>query len=659
MELKYKTRSNDDPFGKPRVYFCCHPEDFEKYFKEICDNIFKTHDCAFYYTQDMESPILIEDKETILERNNLFVVPVTFKLLTTPNRAMDDDIPFARERNIPILPIIMESGIEEFYSAPDKFGELQYLNPQSCDSTEISYLEKLKKYLDSVLISDKTAERIRAEFDAYIFLSYRKKDRRYANELMRIIHSNPELRDVAVWFDEFLTPGESFKENISRFLNNSKLFALLVTPNVLEEPDGKPNFVMGEEYPAALKSGLDILPAEMENTDKDALNAKFEGIPVCVDPHNYEAFKERLLKSILKFSVRSNNTPEHKFLIGLAYLEGIDVEVDRRYGIELITEAAKDGLLEAMQKLYTVYNEGQGVPTDYREAIKWATCIVEHYKKNYGEHHPDTLTLLAGLAVNYENLGEHQKALELKEKAYDMSVRVRGKEHPDTLRLQNTLAATYGAMGDFRKALELTKEVYELRCKVLGEEDKSTLNSLSDLALCYSDLGEYRKALELNRKAYELSCKILGETHPDTLITLSNTAAVYNDLREYEKSSNIARKVYLFYSKTLGAAHPKTLNALNNLAVTYVNCGKQQGLELSQGAFKLRNKILGEIHPDTLRSLESLASCYMQLGHLKEAYVLYLKLYSQKLKVYGKEHKETLKTLALISRIQARLKGNA
>ena len=112
--------------------------------------------------------------------------------------------------------------IDEFYSKPDKFGELQYLDPYAHDATAISYEEKLKKFLESVLISNEMAERIRKAFDAYIFLSYRKKDRKYANQLMRLIHSNPECRDIAIWFDEFLTPGESFKDSIDKILGRGK-----------------------------------------------------------------------------------------------------------------------------------------------------------------------------------------------------------------------------------------------------------------------------------------------------------------------------------------------------------------------------------------------------------------------------------------------------
>ena len=255
-DMLCRTNANINPQGKPRVYFTCHPEDFETYFDKVCQDIFEAHSCAIYYTEDMTASISEEDLSTDLGSNNLFVIPVTRKLLTQPNRAMDHDFQYAKKENIPVLPIMMESGIDDIYMQPDKFGALQYLNPYSTDATEIAFKEKLRKYLESVLISDETAKRVRAAFDAYIFLSYRKKDRNYANKLMRLIHQNPLCRDIAIWFDEFLTPGESFRDNIDKILHDSKLFALLVTPNLLEETDGKPNFVVAEEYPAAKASGI-------------------------------------------------------------------------------------------------------------------------------------------------------------------------------------------------------------------------------------------------------------------------------------------------------------------------------------------------------------------------------------------------------------------
>ena len=33
--LNYKTRRDESPTGKPKVYFCCHAEDHKRYFDEI------------------------------------------------------------------------------------------------------------------------------------------------------------------------------------------------------------------------------------------------------------------------------------------------------------------------------------------------------------------------------------------------------------------------------------------------------------------------------------------------------------------------------------------------------------------------------------------------------------------------------------------------
>ena len=150
----YKTKDGGNPKGKPRVYFTCHPEDFDRYLEKICKDIFKTHDCAVYYTQDMTEEIEAENLAVDLGQMNLFVVPVTLALLTKPSRAMYVDLAYAMQMHIPVLPFLMDSGIDGLYAQSEKFAQRQYLVPNSADPTEIRYEDKLKKYLESVLISD-------------------------------------------------------------------------------------------------------------------------------------------------------------------------------------------------------------------------------------------------------------------------------------------------------------------------------------------------------------------------------------------------------------------------------------------------------------------------------------------------------------------------
>ena len=173
--LKVKTKGGASPQGKPRVYFTCHPDDTERFFESVTDSLLGAAECAVYYTADMAAPVPEENRETDLGRMNLFVVPVSFRLLSGKNRAMDEDLPFAAEHRIPVLPLMMESGLEPLYSRPDRFGVLQFLQPGAADDSAIPYEEKLRRFLASVLIDSRTADRVRAAFDAYIFLSYRKR----------------------------------------------------------------------------------------------------------------------------------------------------------------------------------------------------------------------------------------------------------------------------------------------------------------------------------------------------------------------------------------------------------------------------------------------------------------------------------------------------
>ena len=311
------------PVNKPRVYFTCYTGDFISTFDIICRDLFRTLHCAVYYLSDPDMRLTDEEQENDLMSMQLFVIPVTEKLLTTPSRAMDVEIPFAFKHHIPVLTLMQDSGLEELYS--QKFGDLQFLDKSVTDPTAIPYEEKLTKYLKSIIVGDKLARKIRDSFDAYIFLSYRKKDRKYAQELMRMIHSNPACRDIAIWYDEFLSPGESFNDAIKESLNKSDLFALAVTPNLLDDP----NYIMDIEYPAAMESGKDIFPVEMLPTNSKELKEKYPGIPDAEDKNSIERFSKRLASIAEKYAIKENDSSaDHMYYIGLAYLSGIDVEKD-------------------------------------------------------------------------------------------------------------------------------------------------------------------------------------------------------------------------------------------------------------------------------------------------------------------------------------------
>ncbi|MBR5641982.1 MAG: TIR domain-containing protein [Firmicutes bacterium] len=377
-KLVYRTLGNEKPQGKPNVYFSCHPEDLESSFEVYASKILKIQDCAVWYESEPDAEYNADELEMDLSQMQLFVIPVSAKLLTAANRSMDVEYPFAVKKHIPVLPLMIEQGLEDIYRK--HFGNLQYLDPNNNDPTKQKFDEALEIYIKSILVGNELAAKIRAAFDAYIFLSYRKKDRVKAQELMRLIHKNPVCRDIAIWYDEFLTPGEDFNHAIKEMLEKSDLFTMVITPNLVNEV----NYVMTTEYPAALELKKPVLPVEMEGTDQALLKDHYEELPSCVSGTDETAVWETLIGILKELAISSNDTDqEHNFLIGLAYLDGIDVEVDSERAFCLIKGAAEAGVPEAVLQLVTMYETGKGVERDYHKSIEWREKYVDIVRAAY------------------------------------------------------------------------------------------------------------------------------------------------------------------------------------------------------------------------------------------------------------------------------------
>ena len=395
--LLFRTRGNSEPYGKPRVYLACHPADLPIYLDEIAEDIFRSQNCVIMWRDPAQSdagepqdpqgsqpqdpqgsqPQDPQDSQPqghpqgLPEaRIALVVFPVTLRLLTEPNTAMDIEFQQALARHIPVLPLMMEDGI--YTQFREKFGTLQYLKKNTQDETVISYDIKLEKFLKRTLMGDKEAEQIRGAFAAHVFLSYRKKDRSKAQDLMRLVHKREKFRDVAIWYDEYLVPGESFSASIDKILHDCDLFLLAVTPNLVNEK----NYVMEVEYPNAVRYKRKVLAAEtapMSEGETARLFVWFPGIP---DPAATPEQIYDLLEG-LPSRLPGPDGRQHDLLIGLAYLKGIDIEVDHERALGLIRSAADRGLTDAMRRLGEMYSSGEGVGRDFDQSIYWFKALVE------------------------------------------------------------------------------------------------------------------------------------------------------------------------------------------------------------------------------------------------------------------------------------------
>ncbi len=683
--INFKTKGDGSPVGKPRVLFTCHPDDFNEYFPKVCDDLHKTHDCAIYYTPDMDES-LTDDNRMDMIRSQLIVVVVTHKLLTTKNRTMDVDIPFALKNNIRILPLMVESdSVVKIYSREDKFGHLQYLEPNSEDPTQIPYEQKLKNYLDNVLVSDELAEKIRGAFSAYMFLSYRKKDRKLARSLMKMIHQNEKFWDIAIWFDEFLIPGEAFDKTIDKFLERSRFFTLLVTPNLMEAN----NYAMSIEYSKAChQKDLLRLPVEMEKTDLDQLAQAHPTLPKitdCADPTDESMFNCRLLTIWEQAKlVSAEKTPWKEYLIGMAYMEGIDMETDSARGIAMIRSAAEAGLAEAMRELMHRHDSGSGVPLDWKEAERWGKMYCDACIENCGEKSEETINALGELGEIQVNLCKYTDAQNTIQLLYDRSFEIYGASSEITVsalhglaeihRLQgnyikaaeelerlnltfsnddhslqhiavlNSLAMTYQSMDMCDEALKKSKKVFDIAIGELGSEHPFVFVLRENLGMVYADLKRFDDAIKTLSDNLELRKARLPKDHPNILTTINDLAVVYGNSGDYRKGLELSQEAYDRRVAVLGETHPDTLTSMNNLAVAYQRLDEySKALEYSEKECELSCKILGETHPDALISMHNLAMLCASLAQYKKAEDLMESAYKTRLNILGSAHQFTMK----------------
>lgn len=584
-DFKYFTRGSSSPQGKPRVYFTAHPDDYDRYFEEIRKELLDRQNCAIFYLDADTKSEEVEDYELRLGEMQLFVIPVTAKLMTQPNRAMDAEVPFAFERHIPVLPLMQESGLEELFNS--RFGDLQYLDKNNTDPTAIPYAEKLTNYLESVIVGDELARQVRDAFDAYIFLSYRKKDRKYAQELMKLIHAHPFCRDIAIWYDEFLTPGEDFNDAIKAALAKSGLFALTVTPNLVNEN----NYIVEHEYPMAKELEMDILPAEMVPTDRDRLSEMYQDIPEPVGADNLEALKERLLPLAKKLAITENDfDPKHNFFIGLAYLSGIDVEVDHARAVELITGSAEAGCIPATEKLVSMYENGEGVGRDYYQAVAWREKLVEQREKEY-EANPNEDTALE-LLIALWNLGDAYRALGQlvpAQRAYEEMRRYSEAFAEEYQGLKRYPSISYDNLGEIAKSRGKLAEAEDFFRKsfVIREvlaDDSNTVLARNDLSISYDNLGEIvrmqgrlAEAEDFYRKGLAIREALADES--DTGKDRRGLALSYNYLGDIAKAQDKLAEAEDYYRKGLAirealANETGTEKARRDLLISYYQLGE-------------------------------------------------------------------------------------
>ena len=203
FSLKCRAAGNRKSKWKNKVFVTSTPKTFTKRFDRVCEWIADDNTDIYYYDEEVYDADIYSQ---LVSQMNAMIVIVSGDFLQADCRSKSLDIKIARKYDIPIIPIYFDGSIQAFN---EQIGNIELINTKEGD-----FLYKIRKHLNQCLANQTLFERIKQEFSGKIFLSYRKNDVELAKSVLNILYQDERFWDVSVWYDDYLTPGENYDDEI-------------------------------------------------------------------------------------------------------------------------------------------------------------------------------------------------------------------------------------------------------------------------------------------------------------------------------------------------------------------------------------------------------------------------------------------------------------
>ena len=461
-----------------KIYFCCHPDDFGQFFHTISEDILERVDAAIWYDEDPKAAFEVEAHKALLSEMQLFVVVVTGRFLSRPSRVRNFDLEWAAQQHIPVMALLMDPQFEGTFK--DKFPQFSYIkinkhdpdavssgqpagayaggreggmnqagmnqagmdqsgmNQSGMNQSGISMVpsenadERINAFLNDVLVPEDLQARIRADFDAVMYLCFRKTDRKSVAEIKKMIHAHECARDLAIIHEELLTSSDEMNEKEARAMTDAcDVFGLVVSTNLIANGYQQ----IRDIFKYAKNLEKPVVSLEINKVNHADFYQIFTGAPACHDIRDARDMADRMQKTMDRLPSKAGKSDlaagqealpgqaaQHEFLMGMAYLAGIDMEIDYEKALKLLQMSAEQGNTEACRRLVLMYRRGQGVPIDEDKSFEWRSRYIDTLKASF-EASPDEETAAAyclqlmSFGALYEKHGDYQRAATIYDEA--------------------------------------------------------------------------------------------------------------------------------------------------------------------------------------------------------------------------------------------------
>lgn len=273
--------------------------------------------------------------------------------------------------------------------------------------------------------------------------------------------------------------------------------------------------------------------------------------------------------------------------------------------------------LTVMQSLAQLYST-EGRWTDAVEM--WHTCW-QHRQQALGESHLLTMETAFHLALAYKHVGDQLVNAEKlllcclcsKRKAF-------GDFHDDTQQCRRALADVYLQSNNHLQTELMLKQWLRFTIEKGTDESTEDLEVMEMLVHALTAQGKTSIAVLVLQELLEVQCKLFGEQHPNSLATMCDIAKLYEELNEPFKAEGFYRRSLSGRRERLGMKSSKTLSTMEALAsVLTVQSKYDEALLVLEELYSAVQKLAGIDSDDTIKVMGSLGHVHYLKGQYVQA----------------------------------------
>lgn len=541
-ELLPNLKWNACPHTNKNIVVICHPTQINYYLPSIKEYIWtKISKVTIWQTKNRIDNVELLEEE--ISNMDVVICLVSELLIGTNNVIIDSVIPKIINREINFIPCAVEgNNIEIRFN--NKFENIHIIKGKNltdlyekiCDYL----IPRLNNYSDNRIAYNNY--NLIKKYNTSFFISYRKKDGKYIENIQNKIHEDKRLLGVQLWYDAYLMPGKNYDNSLRFVIEQSELVILIVTPNLLE----KDNYVMDIEIPFAKRCGKKIIPIMFENVDDDTFlrHYKIENI---YNLSEWNSFSDILLNE----GIELENDIFYPYLlreIANEYIKGTLFEKNYDIAIELLQQALEYGYMDAYIDLIEIKSGKFDAYYNFEETISLYDKYTKYLKDNFiiNKDKKNFTKMLDYLRKYSEFYMCHKQFIEAESKLLELYDYIKDIEKKGDIQLMTYLSTcclllgkNYNNMKKYnsaefylRKSMKIDYDIYN------GEIDNGNSITFINCLTSLCELGEFYLSLNRIQKAKIMYLEILS------LIKSTGTFYVFEDtIRKGSENEYVAKNI--------------------------------------------------------------------------------------------------------------------